>query len=82
MPKVKKGKHRRLQGKIGLPYTTGQVNALIDDIFEPLRETHWVFILVDEAAHMINEGDLEQSFYKFVQYSLPDLLKKLFKKKE
>ena len=77
-----KRKHRRPQTKSGLPYTTGQVNALIDDIFHPLKETHWVLILVDEAAHMINEGNLEQSFYKFMQYSFPELLKKLFKKKD
>ena len=82
MPRGQKGKHRRSQRKGGLPYTTGQVNALIDDIFHPLKETHWLFILVDEAAHMINEGDLEQSFYKFMKYSFPELLKKLFEKKD
>jgi len=82
MTKDKKGSHRRSRNKSGIPYSIGQLNMLIDDIFEPLKETHWIFILVDEAAHMINEGDLEQSFYKFMQYSFPDLLRKLFKKKD
>jgi len=82
MTKDKKGSHRRSRNKRGIPYSIGQLNMLIDDIFEPLKETHWIFILVDEAAHMINEGDLEQSFYKFMQYSFPDLLRKLFKKKD
>jgi len=53
---------------------------LIDDILYPLKKTHWVFILVDEALHMINEGDIEQSAYKFVQFSLPEPLRKFLKK--
>ena len=31
-----------------MPYTTDQVNALIDDILEPLKKTHWVFKIVHE----------------------------------
>ena len=48
MTKGKKGKHRRKRNESNLSYTTDQVNALIDDIFEPLKETHWIFKIVNE----------------------------------
>ena len=48
MTKGKKGKHKRKRSESILPYTTDQVNALIDDILEPLKKTHWVFKVVDE----------------------------------
>jgi hypothetical protein len=81
MPKRKRRSRRQASIEGGSPYSKGQVNRLIDDAVHPLKKTHWVFILVDEALHMINEGDIQQSAYKFVQYSLPELLQKLLKKK-
>jgi len=48
MTKGKQGKHKRKPSESDLPYTTGQVNALIDDILEPLREKHWIFKIVNE----------------------------------
>ena len=48
---------------------------MIDGVLHPLKKTHWVFVLVDEAFHIINEGDIEQSLVKFAQYSLPELVK-------
>jgi len=54
---------------------------IIDDIFEPLKESHWIWILVVETFHMIIEGNFEQSLQKFARFSLPELLKKLFEKK-
>ena len=81
MPKDRRGKHRRHQSRSSLPYSVGQVNMIIDDIFEPLKESHWIWILVVETFHMIIEGNFEQSLQKFARFSLPELLKKLFEKK-
>ncbi|TMI10414.1 hypothetical protein E6H34_00050 [Candidatus Bathyarchaeota archaeon] len=64
------------------PYTKGEVNVLIDGVLHPLKKTHWVFVLVDEAFHIINEGDIEQSLVKFAQYSLPELVKIFLKKRK
>jgi hypothetical protein len=63
-------------------YSHGELNSLIDDVVHPLKKMHWAFILVDEALHMINEGDIEQSARKFVQFSLPEILQKLLKKRK
>jgi len=61
-------------------YTKGEINILIDSTMHPLKKVHWAFSLLDEAMHMINEGDIEQSLYKFAKYSLPELVKRFLKK--
>ena len=80
MTRGRRKRHRPVSNEGRPIYSKGQLNMLIDDILHPLKKTHWVFILVDEALHMINEGDIEQSAYKFVQFSLPEPLRKFLKK--
>jgi hypothetical protein len=82
MPKRRKRRRRELRAEGSIPYTKGEVNKLIDDLVHPLKKTHWAFILVDEAFHMINEGDIAQSLAKFAEYSLPELVKIFLKKKK
>ena len=48
---------------------------MIDDVFHPLAEQHWVFRVLDEAGHAIVEGDAKVSLVKFVRYSLPEIVK-------
>ena len=62
-------------------FSKGQVNRLIDDAIHPLKKMDSSFTIIDEALHMINEGDIQQSLIKFVEYSLPEILKELLKKK-
>ena len=62
-------------------FSKGQVNRLIDEAIHPLKKMDWSFTIIDEALHMINEGDIQQSVIKFVEYSLPEILKRFLKKK-
>jgi len=62
-------------------FSKGQVNRLIDDVVHPLKKLDWSFTVVDEALHMINEEDILDSLIKFVEYSLPEILKRILKKK-
>jgi len=82
MPKRRRRRRRVPRAKGGAPYTKGEVNKLIDDLIHPLKKTHWAFILIDEAFHMINEGEIAQSLAKFAEYSLPELVRIFLKKKE
>ena len=58
-------------------YTTGQKNAIIDDLLHPLQKQHWIFEAVDTLAHFVVEGNIEESIIKFSKYSLPKILRKL-----
>jgi len=82
MSKRRRRKRRQPRTVGSAPYTKGEMNMLIDGVFHPLKKTHWAFIFVDEAFHMINEGDVAQSLAKFVEYSLPELVKIFLKKKK
>jgi hypothetical protein len=69
----KKKRNQRRQ----LPYSKGQVNRLVDDLVHPWIEQNEWFILLDEAAHGIVEGNLEETIIKFARYRLPGLLRLL-----
>jgi hypothetical protein len=63
-------------------YTLGEVNRLIDSIFDPLIKTHIAFTLLDEAAHVLVEENPRESAVKFVKYTLPGIIKKLLEEKQ
>jgi len=71
---------KRKRRKARPVFSKGQVNRLIDDAIHPLKELDWSFTVLDETLHKINEGDIQQSVIKFVEYTLPEILKKFLKK--
>jgi len=78
---AKPGRRRRKKSRKARPvFSKGQVNRLIDEAIHPLKKMDWSFTIIDEALHMINEGDIQQSVIKFVEYSLPEILKRFLKK--
>ena len=81
MAKPRRRRRRKMSRKDRPVFSKGQLNRLIDDVVHPLKRIDWSFTVVDEALHLINEGDIQQSIIKFVEYSLPEILKKLLKKK-
>lgn len=62
-------------------YTEGERNKLIDSIMDPLSGQDDIFILFDSLLHFLNEGDPEESMIKFTKYTLPELLRRWFKKR-
>jgi hypothetical protein len=68
---------KRRTRKRQVPYSKGQVNRLVDDLVHPWIEQNEWFILLDEAAHGIVEGNLEETIIKFARYRLPGLLRLL-----
>ena len=81
MAKPRRRRRRKVTRKDGPVFSKGQVNRLIDDVVHPLKKLDWSFTVVDEALHMINEEDILESLIKFVEYSLPEILKRILKKK-
>ena len=62
------------------PYTTGELNKLIDSLIHPLSKTDERFIFVDGLLHGLVEKDPPKSIRKFMKYNLPKLIKQLKKK--
>ena len=58
-------------------YSKGEVNRLVDDLVHPLIKENEILVVVDEIAHGIIEGDIEESIVKFTRYRLPWLVRKL-----
>ena len=81
MAKPRRRRRRKVTRKDRPVFSKGQVNRLIDDVVHPLKKLDWSFTVVDEALHMINEEDILDSLIKFVEYSLPEILKRILKKK-
>jgi len=52
----------------------GAVNRVIDAVFHPFFDDPLAVVL-DGVAHLLNEGDLEESLLKFARYNLPFLLR-------
>jgi hypothetical protein len=70
-------REKRRARKRRVPYSKGQVNRLVDDLVHPWIEQNEWFILLDEAAHGIVEGNMEETIIKFARYRLPGLLRLL-----
>ena len=81
MTKPRRRRRRKMSRQDRPVFSKGQVNRLIDDALHPLKRLDLSFTIIDEALHMINEGDIQQSIIKFVEYSLPEILRKFLKKK-
>jgi ATP-dependent RNA circularization protein (DNA/RNA ligase family) len=64
------------------PYTTGQLNSLIDDVCHPFFNENPGFILVDGILHGMVEKDPPESFRKFVRYNLPQIVKEIARKRK
>jgi hypothetical protein len=72
--------HRRKSP--GKPYTTGELNKLIDSLCHPLSKANNGFILVDGLLHAIVEQNPPVTIRKFIKYNLPEIIKQLQKEAE
>jgi hypothetical protein len=66
----------------GKPYTSGELNKLIDSLCHPLSKTNNGFILVDGVLHAIVERNPPVTIRKFIKYNLPEIIKQLQKEDE
>jgi len=62
-------------------YSKSEKNSIIDSVVHPLADEHWGFIVIDGLLHALNEEDPIQSFFKFLRYNAPELLKRILKEK-
>ena len=79
MPKVKKKTRGKRDHK---KYTTGQINAIIDDVCHPFFAQDQAFRILDGLMHAIAEQDPPVSAEKFTQFNLPAIIKMLTKKRK
>jgi hypothetical protein len=77
-----KEKKRHPKPRKKAPYSTGQLNNLIDDLCHPLFTENSGFILVDGVLHGLVEKDPPESFRKFVRYNLPRIVKEITRKRK
>jgi len=59
------------------PYTTGQLNKLIDSLIHPLIKEDPGYIIMDTIFHALVEQDVSTTTRKFIKYNPPKLLQKL-----
>jgi len=70
----KKRKRRKSAPSV---YTKGELNAITDDLLHPLIKKHKDLRILDEMAHVVIEGDLRESFIKFLKFTLPQIVREL-----
>jgi len=70
-------KKRNTRKRTSSPYTKGELNAIADDLLHPLIKRHKELRVVDEIAHVVIEGDLRESFIKFLRFTLPQIVREL-----
>jgi hypothetical protein len=74
-PKKKTRKPRKNK-----PYSAGQMNKLVDDLFHPFyKDSEW-YRVADGCIHGLVEKNLRVSAKKFVKYNLPEIVKKILEK--
>jgi hypothetical protein len=75
-------KATRRRKSISKPYTSGELNKIIDSLCHPLSKTNKGFILVDGLLHGIIEQNPPVTIKKFIRYNLPTIIKQLQKEAE
>lgn len=71
---ISKRKQRKPPSK---PLSKGELNRLIDSLCHPFYKENEAFRIVDGLLHGIIEQDPPTSVRKFIQYNLPEIIKKL-----
>ena len=61
------------------PYTTGELNRLVDDLCHPFYKENQGFVLVDAVLHGLVEKNPPESVRKFLRYNLPTIVKEALK---
>jgi hypothetical protein len=56
------------------PYTTGEVNRMVDALLHPLAEVDPAFLVLDGVVHCMIEQNPPESVLKFIHHNLPKLL--------
>jgi hypothetical protein len=79
MSRIPQKRKRTKRKKSTTPYTTGEINKLIDGLIHPLAEKDKKFILIDGFLHALNERDPPQSLRKFLKYNLPEIIRRIEK---
>jgi hypothetical protein len=64
-----------------LLYSKGELNKLIDDLVHPHYKQNEGLRLLDAVLHGLVEQNPSESFHKFVRYNLPDIMKKILRKR-
>lgn len=61
------------------PYTTGELNRLVDDLCHPFYKENQGYMLVDAVLHGLVERNPPESVKKFLRYNLPTIVKEALK---
>jgi hypothetical protein len=61
------------------PYTTGELNRMVDALLHPLAERSPELLMLDGVLHVIIERNPPESVAKFIQHNLPKLLTRLMR---
>jgi len=69
-------KKKRKANKTSEPFTSGQLNRLVDDLCHPFFQENKGYVLVDGLLHAIVEQNPPVSIKKFVQYNVPELVRR------
>jgi len=81
---VRHSPHKRKRGRKSSSalYSRGETNKIVDALAHPLIKKHKAFRILDELAHVVIEGNLEESLIKFIRYSLPGIVRELLSEDE
>jgi hypothetical protein len=72
-------KETRRRKSTSKPYTSGELNKIVDSLCHPLSKTNKRFVLVDGLLHGIVEKNPPVTIRKFIRYNLPTIIKQLQK---
>jgi hypothetical protein len=56
-------------------YSKGEINQLIDSLLHPLFDNNPTLMIVDTVLHGLVEQNSQETFLKFIRYSLPNIIK-------
>jgi hypothetical protein len=73
-------KKRIRKPRKGRPFSTGQMNKLIDDVIHPFYKKSQWYRVADGILHGLIEKDIPVSAKKFVKYNMPEIVKKILEK--
>jgi hypothetical protein len=65
---------RKRARSLSRPYTTGELNKMVDALLHPLAERSPELLMLDGILHGIIERNPPESAAKFIQHNLPKLL--------
>jgi hypothetical protein len=73
------GSTSKARKKRSRPYTTGELNRLVDDLCHPFYKENPSYMLVDAVLHGLIERNPPESVRKFLRYNLPTTVKQALK---